>query len=71
MAVNYAYYYAIIDLETGECLGVIDTTSYADPNEYPEYIPIPEYNEDYTENYYNQADGNWYTDSEFTIPLVL
>ena len=71
MAVNYAYYYAIIDLETGECLGVQDTTDYMDPTLYPEYIPIPEYNEDYAENYYNQADGNWYTDAEFTIPLVL
>lgn len=71
MATNYAYYYAIIDLETGECLGVMDMSSYVSPDEYPEYIAIPEYNEDYMENYYNQADGNWYTDAEFTIPLVL
>lgn len=71
MATNYAYAYAIIDLDTGMCIGVQDTTDYMDPNEYPEYIAIPEYNEDYMENYYNRADGNWYTDPEFTIPLVL
>lgn len=70
MATNYAYYYAVLDLATGECYEVQDTTDYMDPNEFPEYIAIPEYNEDYIGNYYNQADGNWYTDPEFTIPLV-
>ena len=71
MAVNYAYYYAVIDLETGEVLDLQDTTDYVDPNEYPEYIAIPEYNEAYYDAYYNRADGNWYTDAAFTIPLVL
>ena len=68
---RYGYAYAIIDLETGECYAVEDTTGYVDPEEFPQYIAIPEYNEDYMENYYNGADGNWYTDAAFTIPLVL
>lgn len=66
MSVNYAYYYAIIDLETGECLEVQDTTDYVDPNEYPEYIPIDEPNGEYLFKYY--IDGAWYEDAEGTIP---
>ena len=62
MAVEYAYYYAIIDLETGICLGIADDTSYIDE---PEYIQIPEYNRDYLLKYYNRTDGKWYYDAEF------
>ena len=68
---RYAYVYAVIDLDTGMCFMVEDTTNYMDPVEYPDYIEIPEYNEEYLMKYYNRADGNWYTDPEFTIPLVL
>lgn len=68
---RYQYYYAIIDLETGECVEVQDTTDYIDPNEYPEYIRISELNWGYLGNYYNRENGNWYTDPDFTIPLVL
>lgn len=66
MAENYAYYYAIIDLETRMCMEVQDTTDYADPELYPEYIAIPEYNEEYIEKYY--INGAWYEDAEGTIP---
>ncbi len=67
MALTYAYYYAVIDLETGEVLDLQDTTDYADPALYPDYIAIPEYNEAYFDAYYNQADKKWYEDAAFTI----
>lgn len=63
---RYAYYYAVIRLDTGLCIEVADTTNYYDPEEYPQYIPIPEYNRAYLLKYYNQADGKWYTDAAFT-----
>lgn len=62
---RYGYYYARIQLETGLCVEVQDTTNYLDPEEYPEYIRIPEYNEAYLLKYYNQANGKWYTDAAF------
>lgn len=64
MAETYAYYYAEIDLETGECLGVRDTT--ADCSGNPELIPIPVYDEEYLFKFY--INGNWYEDAEGTIP---
>lgn len=66
MAVNYAYYYAVIDLETGMCIEVQDTTNYMDPEEFPDYIAIPEPSMSYLMKYYNWADGKWYTDAAFT-----
>lgn len=65
MALNFQYYYAEIILSTGLCRAVMDTTDYYDPAIYPEYIPIPEYNEGYLMKYYNQADGKWYLESTF------
>lgn len=59
----YAYYYAEIDLETGECIGVQDRT---DQENLPNMIPIPVYDEEYIFKYY--INGNWYEDAEGTIP---
>ena len=43
-----------------------DTTDYYDPEEWPDWISIPEYNRAYLMKYYNRADGKWYTDASFT-----
>lgn len=64
MAQQYAYHYAIIE-ENGYCCEVCDTT--ADHSEYPNYIQIPSYDENYLEKYYNRANGLWYEDAEFTV----
>lgn len=65
MSINYAYYYAVIRLDTGLCVEVVDCTDYIDPSVYPEYISIPEYNEAYLLKYYNQANGKWYREASF------
>lgn len=65
MSLNYAYNYAHIDLETGMCIGVYSCTN-EDSNS--DMIPIPVYDEEYALKYYNQANGQWYEDAEFTIP---
>jgi hypothetical protein len=65
--INYAYFYAVIMLDTGLCIEVKDTTLYYDPEEYPDHIAIPEHSEVYLLKYYNQADGKWYTDAAFTV----
>lgn len=62
MATNYAYYYARI-LESGECVEVIDDTSYIDAQDH---ILIPEPSRAYLLKYYNRADGKWYYDAEMT-----
>lgn len=64
MATNYAYYYAQIDLATGMCIGVQDTS--VDCSGSPDMIPIPVYDEDYLCKYY--INGNWYEDAAGTIP---
>ena len=64
MSTQYAYHYAIIDLTTGMCIEVRDTTDYCDPEEYPEYIPIDEPNGEYLLKYYH--NGTWYLDANFT-----
>ena len=66
MAVNYAYHYALIDPETGLCLGVQTTTQWYDAANDPEFVEIPVYDEEYIFKYY--IDGNWYEDAEGTIP---
>lgn len=58
-----AYNYAEIDLETGECIGVLTSTRL---HTREEYIRIERYNEEYFGKYYR--DGAWYEDAEFTIP---
>lgn len=64
MAQNYAYYYALIDITTGMCIGVQDTTM--DCSDVPEMIQIPAYDEEYICKYY--INGNWYEDAAGTIP---
>ena len=63
MALSYAYYYAIIELDTGMCVEVQDTSDYIDPNQYPEYIAIEEYDEELVFKYYH--NGRWYYDDNF------
>ena len=76
MATHYAYNYAYIgDLTNGECHGVSDSTNYV---LNPAYVPIPEYNINYTLKYYwplptvvtshDDFQGQWYTDAAHTIP---
>lgn len=67
MAQQYAYNYAIIE-SNGYCVEVCSTSSSHDG--MTGYIPIPEYNEDYLEKYYNTADGKWYEDAEFTTEWI-
>ena len=40
-------------------------------NENTLYVPIPEYSEEYLLKYYNEADGKFYYDAEFTQEFVL
>lgn len=73
MAVNYAYAYAIINLTTGKCFQVDDSTNYVVDDQY---VPIPEYNGNYLFKYYypipsgvtSHADftGQWYVDASHT-----
>lgn len=66
MALNYAYNYAEIELDTGLCIAVETRSRALDLNRYPEMIEIPVYDEDYIDKYY--INGNWYEDAEGTIP---
>jgi hypothetical protein len=66
MATNYAYNYAIIDLDTGMCINVESTSMYIDVNQYPDMVEIPVCDPDYLMKYY--INGNWYEDAEGTIP---
>ena len=59
---RYAYNYALID-ETGWCYEVRSTSMNCDDLEG--FIPIPVYNPDYMEKYYNVADGKWYLEDSF------
>ena len=57
------FYYAEIDMDTGECIGVC-ALSYTTSR--PEYVEILVYTEDYIEKYYNFDNGKWYLDGTFT-----
>ena len=63
MALNYAYNYAEIDLETGLCLGVRSCTYEIDD---PSCIEIPVNDPEYIFKYY--INGEWYEDEAGTIP---
>lgn len=63
MAVNYAYNYAVVDTETGQCTGV-RTMTYEINN--PALIPIEVYDTEYVLKYY--INGAWYEDAAGTIP---
>ena len=49
MGMNYAYYYAVIDLTTGMCVGVRDTSSVYN---FADHIPIDDPNGEYLFKYY-------------------
>ena len=56
-------FYAYIDVETVECLGVQRTTDIINN---PAMIPIPVYDTNYVFKFY--INGSWYEDAEGTIP---
>lgn len=55
--------YAEIDLETGECVGIITRTA---PLNNPALIPIAVDDDAYYGKYY--LNGSWYEDAAGTIP---
>lgn len=64
MAVNFAYNYAVLDLDTNMCMAV-ETTSGEVTND-PRYVEIPVYDQEYLFKYY--INGAWYEDAAGTIP---
>lgn len=75
MAINYEYYYARIDINTGMCRGLDDTSNYILD---PAYVPIETYDMNYLFKYYypipetvesfDDFQGQWYSDAAHTIP---
>lgn len=72
MALNYQYNVAIIDRETTMCVevrtGTADMSGSSTETEL--YVSIPAYNEEYLFKYYNEADGKFYYDPEFTQEFI-
>ena len=68
MAINYAYHYAEIDLDTNMCVGVVTQTVPAD--RFDIYVEIPVYDEEYCFKYYNWDDGKFYYDPEYTQEYI-
>lgn len=73
MSINYYYNFALIDRATNMCMEVRTCTDdeSESSNENTLYVPIPEYSEEYLLKYYNEADGKFYYDAEFTQEFVL
>ena len=75
MATNYAYYYAVLDLNTGMCNGLQDTSDYI---LRPDYVPIEIYDWNHLMKYYypipetvtsfDDFQGQWYSDAAHTTP---
>lgn len=73
MAINYAYYYARLNPNTGMCVGVQDTSNYILD---PYYVPIEVYTGNYMMKYYHPIPetvtshddfrGKWYTSNSHT-----
>ena len=63
MSMNLEFNYAVINLQTGKCLACA-TFSYEIINDA--YIAVPHAYHAYVGKYYNQADGIWYYDADFT-----
>lgn len=63
MALNYAYNYAVINVETGLCTGVRSSSRVLSN---PALVEIPVYDENYVDKYY--INGAWYEDAAGTIP---
>lgn len=57
------YKYAEIDLETGECIGIVTASM---PKTEPQYIEIPALDMSYEGKYY--INSAWYEDAAGTIP---
>ena len=72
MAMNYYYNVAIIDRASTMCVEVRSSTNdqSGSSTEIELYVPIPEYNEEYLFKYYNEADGKFYWDPEFTQEYI-
>lgn len=66
MSVNYAYNYAELDPETGECIGVFSVSSPMTFEEGDPIVEIPVNDDEYFGKYY--LNGNWYEDAEGAIP---
>ena len=56
-------FYAQIDVETGECIGVHRSTEIINN---PAMVVIPVYDSNYYGKFY--INGNWYEDAAGTIP---
>lgn len=61
-----AYWYAIIDTETGECIGIETSSHHWTQEDDPSYIQIEGYIPEYEGKYY--INGAWYEDAQGTIP---
>lgn len=72
MSINYAYNVAIIDRASTMCVEVrTSTLDQSDCSTDTElYVSIPTYNEEYLFKYYNEADGKFYWDPEFTQEFI-
>ena len=60
------YFYACYNTETGVCESVF-TASYV--IDYPGFVQIPIFSNVDVGKYYNQSNGLWYNDAEFTQPF--
>lgn len=60
--INLQYNYAQLNVETGECVGVL-TSSYVINHEA--YVQIPEANNEYRGKFYNRENELWYYEPEF------
>jgi hypothetical protein len=73
MALNYAYIFAEIELETNMCLGVL-TTSNPNVDGFTSlgitYVAIEVYDEEYIFKYYNWDNGKFYYDEEYTEEYI-
>lgn len=67
MAMNYAYWYAVIDTTTNMCISVRDTTvNYSDDELPSNWVRLEAPDPEYLAKFY--INGNWYEDAEGTIP---
>ena len=66
--VNLEFNYAIINLDTGECLACM-TFSYEIINDA--YIAVPRAYHEYVGKYYNQANETWYYEPEFVTEFII
>ena len=64
---HYAYVYAVIDPTDNMCVEVMSTTREVDTEEYPDYIRLDTYNEEYLFKYYDRTNGKWYEDEACAI----